>query len=72
EVVQQFGGFTAAELELRSTIHFVDRELSQTGTPTTAADLSERVRQIKPHFSDFTIVNRVNDMAAKGWISVST
>ncbi len=67
-VVQQFAGFGAGELELRSTIFFVDRELTQEGTTTTAADLVERVRLIKPYFSEGTILSRVEEMRRKGWL----
>jgi uncharacterized protein YwgA len=68
-VLRDFGSFGAAELELRSTILFVDRELHQAGTTDTSAGLSERARQIKPHFSDSTVVDRVTEMAGKGWLS---
>ncbi len=67
-VVDEFGMFGAAELELRSTILFVDREMSRSGLATTAGTVIERVRQIKPHFDEKAIVDRVTEMQQKGWL----
>lgn len=68
-IVQELGGFGAAELELRSTVLFVDREWSQAGNATTEQQLVERVREIKPHFPESTIRERVQEMAAKAWLN---
>ncbi len=38
------------------------------GSTTTAEDLTERVRQVKPHFSAATILARVEEMGRKGWL----
>ncbi len=67
-VVREFATFGAAELELRSTILFVDRELSEADSSTTAAELTERVRLIKPYFSETMILTRVEEMERKGWL----
>ena len=68
EVVREFGSLGAAELELRSTILFVDRELGQAGTVATAQDVAARVRQIKPHFTEATILDRIKQMKDKAWL----
>jgi uncharacterized protein len=68
EVVREFGVYGAAELELRSTILFADREMSQAGTSTTEGELADRVRQIKPYFTVEAILDRVNEMKRKGWL----
>jgi len=68
EIVGEFGSFGAAELELRSTIFFVDREFVSEGQKILAATLIERVRQIKPHFDNATILERVTEMTTKGWL----
>lgn len=60
EVLEQFGKYGAAELELRSTILFVDRDL--TGPHLHAGELATRVRQIKPHFSEEIILKRIDEM----------
>jgi uncharacterized protein len=66
EVLEQFGNYGAAELELRSTVLFVDRDLSSTDHRLPAGDLAKRVRQIKPHFSDEVILKRINEMNEGG------
>jgi uncharacterized protein YwgA len=65
-VVREFGAFSASELELRSTVLFVDREFAGGVQEATADQISERVRQIKPHFDSATIRRRVLEMAEKG------
>jgi hypothetical protein len=67
-VVQEFGRFTASELELRSTILFVDRELAGGSQKASFEDVVERVRQIKPHFDSLVIRGRVVEMAGKGYL----
>jgi hypothetical protein len=68
EIVGEFGRLGAAELELRSTILFVDRELSQAGKAATDQDLASRVHQIKPHFSEVAILERMSEMTVSGWL----
>ncbi|CAN5168436.1 hypothetical protein BH10PLA2_BH10PLA2_18190 [soil metagenome] len=67
-VIQDFGSFGAAELELRSTVLFVDREFCQVKSAHTSSEIFERVRQIKPHFSDTVIQERISEMKGKGWL----
>jgi len=68
EVIQEFGSCSAGELELRSTILFVDREVIQTHTTEKGSDLAEKVRRIKPHFSEPMILSRITEMKARGWL----
>jgi uncharacterized protein len=68
EVVREFGSLGAAELELRSTILFVDREWTQTDTSATERALAQRVREIKPHFAEAVILDRISQMKQKGWL----
>jgi uncharacterized protein YwgA len=67
-VIREFGSFGAAELELRSTILFVDRELVQGGSTTTPKKLAERILQVKPHFSEEVILDRITEMKKNGWL----
>jgi uncharacterized protein len=46
-----FGNFNAAELELASTIVYVDQELFASGKRSSIAEIVERVSGVKPHFS---------------------
>lgn len=69
DVVSEFGGFSAAELELRSTIHFVAREMTIDKPQVTPNEIAERVRQIKPHFSLDTILDRIMIMKNQNYLS---
>jgi hypothetical protein len=71
-VLEEFRGLGAGELELRSTIFFVDRELRGEGSTTTALDLAKRVRRIKPYCSVKTILSRVEEMERNGWLTSIT
>ncbi len=71
-VVGDFSSCTAAELELQSTIFFVDRELISTTASTDLADLAGRVHQIKPHFAVPAIEARIQKMLEKGWLQSLT
>ena len=68
DVVRKFGAFGAAEMELRSTIVFVDREFHETEPQANSSSLTKRVRQIKPRFTEETILDRVNQMNDSGWL----
>jgi hypothetical protein len=66
EVVREFGACGAAELELRSTILFVDRECLGEGHMLQEDNIADRVRQIKPHFERGIIQSRVTEMRNRG------
>jgi len=62
EVVREFGSFSAGELELRSTIFYVDREAIDSASTFLKQDIADRVHQIKPHFTVATILECIRDM----------
>ena len=66
DVVRDFGGHPGSELELRSTIHFVVRDLTDSGQVYDAAEVARRVRAIKPHFSPATAGGRIEAMRERG------
>ena len=65
EVVRDFGSFSAGELELRSTIFYVDREAIDSASTFLKQDIADRVHQIKPHFTVATILECIRDMVTK-------
>lgn len=65
DVVREFGGFSAAQLELRSTILYVEREFADKGS-VSSEQIVQRVRLVKPHFEDSVIRSRVTEMAKAG------
>ena len=50
-VVDEFGGMTAKELELRATLVFAERDARRRRERLSEARLVEVVHEIKPHFS---------------------
>jgi hypothetical protein len=50
-LISVFGNFNSAELELTSTIVYVDREFEEKGQNGSASDIAARVNEIKPHFT---------------------
>ena len=58
-VLKEFGGRNVGELELESTIVFVEREASKGGTLLSIHDLVSQVHDVKPHFSKADIEQRI-------------
>lgn len=58
-VLERFGRYSASDLELTSTLIFVDREAYRDGRRLSKADLAKRVRQIKPHFAEARIESQL-------------
>jgi hypothetical protein len=50
-VLEEFGNRSAGNLEMSSTIVYVDRSLAERGMRSTFAELTRRVHAIKPHLS---------------------
>ena len=64
-VASQFGSFSPSQLELAATIVFADRE-----SPEQSIDqLKATVQQIKPHFTDDAIRERIECLKDKELIS---
>lgn len=65
-VVAEFGNLNSAELELASTIVYVDREFAEIGLPDARAHLVGLVNDIKPHFGTDQIERSVGSLQQKG------
>lgn len=68
EVVREFGDRGAVDLEMASTIVFVDRQTATGGQRQTAADLAKAVHEIKPHLDVQRIIDEVGTLKAKAWL----
>jgi hypothetical protein len=60
-----FGTLNSAELELTSTIVYVDREFARTGTRSSTSDIAARVSEVKPHFTREQVQGFVQDLLKK-------
>lgn len=58
-VIDQFGSHGSADLELESTIVYVDREAARKSEQLTVNQLAQRVRDVKPHFTEDHIREKV-------------
>jgi uncharacterized protein len=66
-LMENFGRYTARELELRATIIFIDRDLR--GTPQhTVDDLASLLNEIKPKFSLKEITQVIEEMKKSGYV----
>ena len=65
-VISEFRELNSAELELASTIVYVDKELEDVGLPDARANLVSLVNDIKPHFGFERIERTVDLLQRKG------
>ncbi|MGC8761734.1 MAG: hypothetical protein ACP5VC_17390 [Bryobacteraceae bacterium] len=65
-VLEQFGSHGSADLELESTIVYVDREASRKGEKLSVDQLAQRVRDVKPHFQEAYIRGKVSALREQG------
>ena len=65
-VLSEFGSLKSAELELQSTIIFVDREADRKSKDLELTRLASQVHDIKPHFSEPSILENVARLYQKG------
>jgi hypothetical protein len=65
-VVDQFGKFGSADLELLSTVAYVDREHAQARKRQTTGALAENVQEIKPHFKKSYVQSMVEYLEGEG------
>lgn len=65
-VVKQFAKFGSADLELLSTIVYVDREYARAKKRITADSLAGEVHEVKPRFTKPYIREKVGDLHDRG------
>jgi len=68
-VIEEFGKLNATELELASTIVYIDRE-SASGQ-INSDELARRVHDVKPHFAIDRILGRIENLKAKNLLTAS-
>jgi uncharacterized protein len=64
-VIAEFGSHGSADLELESTVVYVDREAERRGERLTIAELAGRVKDVKPHFKEAYITEKANNLYDK-------
>jgi len=66
-LVDEFGGFGASDLELRSTIVYVERELRDQGSIPGVKMVTQVVKNIKPKFSEEDIRATIDELRSKNY-----
>lgn len=70
-LVQDFGSLNAKELELLSTIVYVDRDMKSAVPPLTYEKMAQMVNDLKPKFSSVEIHDKISNLESKGVVSFS-
>ncbi len=65
-VLKEFGRRTAMELEMASTLVYVDRATQAEKRTVTIADLARKVHDVKPHLPIDTIEKEARELKEKG------
>ena len=68
QLIGDFGHFSATELELRSTIVYVDRDLQKNGSPPDMKEIVRLVEGLKPKFHKDEIRRAVEELKNKQFI----
>lgn len=63
--LKEFGNSSAADLELITTIVYVDREMVSREEESSVEDLARTVKEVKPRFGDAYIIEKIKDLAKK-------
>lgn len=66
EIVAEFGDWGAVDLEMASTIVYVDRRNAEDGTLQSTGDIAHAVRAMKPHLAEDRIESKVGNLRDKG------
>ena len=56
-VLAEFGALAAGELELSSTVVYIDQEASDSKERLSPKELAQRVRDVKPHFTETQVLS---------------
>ena len=64
-VLSEFGTWAAADLELASTIVYIDDEMTSRGHSITEGELARQVHGVKSHFSIEKITSRIQSLIGK-------
>lgn len=67
-MLDDFGSMKARDLELRSTIVFVDRAAQREKRNLTRKEFIQEVHSIKPHFPEVEIESAVAELEGKGYV----
>jgi hypothetical protein len=70
-ILTEYGDFTAADLELASTLIYADREAARINERISTAELARRVKEVKPRFSSDQILQHAESLKRKRFLSAA-
>ena len=70
-VLSEFGSHSSSDLELESTVVYVDREAARKSEAVSIEVLAQRVRDVKPRFREEYILEKACQLHAKGLLRAS-
>lgn len=71
KLVGSFGGKSAKELELLTTIIYLNKEVQSLGSSTPESEAIRWIRELKPRFSETDVRAAISDLRAKHGIVLS-
>ncbi len=71
-LVREWGPLMARDLELRSTVLYVARDMKESGDQVTREGLLDLVRNLKPKFSHEEIKTAIQELSEKGFLEVES
>jgi len=71
-VMKKFGKLTSAQLELVSTIIYVDREEAKNGKNASVKSIAHKVHEIKPHFSETEILGFAQTLVTENLLQTAS
>jgi hypothetical protein len=71
DVAARFAPRPAIDLEMASTIIFVDRLASEHGKKSTLAEIAKQVKSLKPRLVEEDIRREASAMRQNGWVSAT-
>jgi hypothetical protein len=70
-VLSEFGTRSAIDLEMASTLVFIDRAVSQNNAKATLTELARKVHEVKPHLNLETIVREARTLKDRGMLQAA-
>jgi hypothetical protein len=67
-VLREFGNRSALDLEMASTLVYIDRALAEEGATVSIAELSKKVHDVKPHLTTTAIESEAKNLNARGFL----
>lgn len=71
-VLSEFGNRSALNLEMASTLVYIDRVLAEKGTKVSITDLAKKVQDVKPHLQIDAIEKEAQNLSERSYLKAVT